>query len=168
MKPAAFGANDNVLKAIEHCARRITTEFPKAIVGAAELLEWAFSRFDLALITRGRKDLQLKKVDHVGFRKYFRLIEVVEKKTSRTFETVIAHAGFSPSKSWVIGDSIQTDINPGIEAGARCIWYAYRHDSYYWQQEHGHTPIGEFFQISDLRDAVHILAKSAGASVRAA
>jgi len=159
--------NDSILQAIEGCARAITTEFPKPIDGARELLEWVYPRFDLALITRGEKSLQLKKLEHAGFRKYFRMIETVERKTSKTFQDVIEHSGFGPIKTWIIGDSIQTDINPGIEAGARCIWYAYRHKTYYWQQEHGHTPVGDFFEISNLREAIGILEKSSDTSVQA-
>ena len=143
--------------------RSVKADFPKPIDGARELLTWAFPRFDLALITRGEKSLQLKKLEHVGFREYFRLIKIVERKTAETFKNVIARSGFSPGKSWVIGDSIQTDINPGIEAGARCIWYTYRHKAYYWQQEHGHTPVGDFVEISNLREAIGILEKSLNA-----
>ena len=123
-------------------------------------MKWAFPQFDLALITRGKKTLQLKKLEHVGFREYFRLVETVERKTAESFKNVIVRLGFSSSNSWVIGDSIQTDINPGIEAGARCIWYAYHHANYSWQQEHGHSPVGEFFEISNLRDAIPLLEQS--------
>lgn len=161
----ADSRNNSVLKAIEVCARAIRTEFPKPIDGAAELLEWVYPRFDLVLITRGEKSLQLKKLEHAGFRKYFSMIETVERKTSKTFQDIIEHSGFSPIKTWIIGDSIQTDINPGIEAGARCIWYAYRHKAYYWQQEYGHTPVGDFFEISNLREAIGILEKSRNATV---
>jgi putative hydrolase of the HAD superfamily len=152
--------DDHILKAIQDCARAITAEFPEPIDGARELLDWVHPRFDLALITRGEKSLQLKKLEHAGFKKYFRMIETVERKTSKTFQGVITSCGFSPGETWIIGDSIQTDINPGIEAGARCIWYAYRHKEYYWQQEHGHTPVGRFFKISNLPEAIGILEKS--------
>src|ERR1700724_1235560 len=53
LKAPGSGKNESVLRAIEDCARVITTEFPKPIDGARELLDWASPRFDLALITRG-------------------------------------------------------------------------------------------------------------------
>lgn len=157
---------DDILKAIQDCAGTITSEFPMPIIGARELLDWVFPRFDLALISRGEESLQLKKLDHVGFRKYFRLIEIVQRKSAKTFQDLINNAGFKPSETWVIGDSIQTDINPGIEAGARCIWYNYQHKFYYWRQEHGHARVGQSLIISDLREAIKILEKAPTASKR--
>ncbi|HZS19179.1 MAG TPA: HAD family hydrolase [Candidatus Udaeobacter sp.] len=160
LRPRDSEGDQSILEAIEDCARQITTEFPKPIDGAKELLDWVFPRFNLALITRGEKPLQLKKLEYVGFKKYFGLIEIVERKTVDILKKAIVDAGANPSRTWLVGDSIQTDINPGIEAGVRCIWYAYHHKAYYWRQEHGHAPIGEFFKILDLRDAIGILEKS--------
>jgi len=157
---AASGSNRAILREIRKCANLIRTDFPKPIDGAEKLLNWAFPRFDLALITRGEKSLQAKKIEDVGFRRYFRLMETVERKTAESFRNVIARLGFVPRNSWVIGDSIQTDINPGIEAGARCIWYAYRHKKYFWKQEHGHSAVGDFFEVSNLREAIPILEQS--------
>jgi len=160
LKPTSSVKNPKILTAIQDCALSITTDLPKPIDGARELLQWSSSRFDLAVVTRGEESFQLRKLEQVGFRGYFNLIEVVKRKTPETFKGVITRTGFRPDGTWVIGDSIQTDINPGIAVGARCLWYAYKHRAYYWQQEHGHAPIGEFLKISDLREAIGILESS--------
>lgn len=142
---------------IESCGNIILDSRPELIEGAKELIEWAFTRFTLVLITRGDAEHQHQKLECTGLSKYFRTIEIVSRKDAETFRRVIENEGYYPSESWIVGDSIKSDINPGIEAGTKCIHYIYRHHSYYWQQEHGQQAIGSFYQAHSLQDVRDIL-----------
>ena len=147
----------DLLESIKACARIIQTDLPKPLPGARELLEWTSSRFRLALITRGERDLQLRKLQNVRFDRFFEVVRVVKRKEAAAFSAVIKEQGFTPDNTWVIGDSIGADINPGLEAGAKCIRYAYNHASYHWDPDSGVEPIGPFFQTSDLNTIIEIL-----------
>ncbi len=59
---------------------------------------------------------------------------------------------YSPEKTWIIGDSIKSDINPGVETGANCFLYVYHHHKYSWLQEYGCTPIGPFYKVKSLAE----------------
>jgi putative hydrolase of the HAD superfamily len=144
---------------IEMYGRQILTNLPEPIEGARELLEWSGQHFSLALITRGTEELQLQKLRHADFTHYFEKITVVSHKNEDTFKSTALDFRITAGETWVIGDSIKTDINPGIKAGMKCIFYQYRHHSYQWIQEYGEKPIGEYFEIQKIKDAISILGK---------
>lgn len=144
---------EDVLHSIQRCGEMIRTVLPEPIEGARELLAWAADHFVLALVTRGEEQLQRRKIDRLGFTRYFQCVKVVEGKDCAALLDVLASTDFENSKTWVVGDSIRSDINPGIEAGLRCILYHYRHDQYQWTQEYGAKAIGAFYLVERL-DAV--------------
>jgi putative hydrolase of the HAD superfamily len=135
----------------------VVNHMPKVLEGAVPLLDWASEHFELALVTRGDKTLQLGKLVAAGLSKYFNFIEIVPTKNAAVFKRVMDETGYPSQKAWVIGDSIKTDINPGTKAGATCIQYEYRHDSYHWRQEHGHTAVGPFYKARTLYQVKNIL-----------
>lgn len=142
---------------IDDAGELIFTQMPELIDGAKELLDWCSSRYDLVLLTRGLIDLQKKKVQFNNLEQYFRLIKVVSEKGAPEFKEIILEAGHSLDDAWIIGDSIKSDINPGLELGIKCILFVYAHHSYYWQQEYGHTPKGYFYSVPRLGDAIKVL-----------
>ncbi len=146
------------IKKINSCGRLIFEEYPKLINGAHELLGWASENFILALLTRGIYELQIEKIKYVGISKYFRCIEVVKDKNRLTVQRLIDSLEMKPADTWVIGDSIKSDINPGIEAGAKCILYLYTHHSYRWEQEYTGTKAkGPFYKATNLIEIKEIL-----------
>lgn len=146
-----------ILKNIKSYGNLIFNSVPQLIEGAEELLTWAVTRYTVVLITRGDLELQKRKLRLTGLSKFFSAMEVVPDKNADTFTKVIRDAGYTPSQSWVIGDSIRTDINPGICAGATCILYAYQHKAYHWRQEHGQPAVGHFYYAKQLSQVMNIL-----------
>lgn len=144
-------------KLIDDAGSLIFVQFPELIDGAKELLEWCSTRFDLLLLTRGLLELQLKKIEHCDIGHYFRTIKVVSEKGPSEFREIIVDAGHTMKDAWIIGDSIKSDINPGLELGVKCILFVYAHHSYYWQQEYGDLPKGYFYSIPKLAEAINII-----------
>lgn len=149
--------SDEIISQIKLCGRIIIEQMPKVIDGANELLEWAAKYFKLALLTRGEENLQLKKLYSTGLVNYFDLIKVVSQKNTGIFRQFLEDTEYSPEDTWVIGDSIKSDINPGIEVGVSCILYVYNHHSYYWKQEYKCQSIGSFYKTHHLLEAKQIL-----------
>jgi putative hydrolase of the HAD superfamily len=141
------------------CAGRIVqTASPALIAGAIELLDGVRNEgMRIALVTRGVDKVQRQKVAVHKLRGHFDKIEVVAREKAGLFSRLIAEAGASPSDCWVIGDSVKSDINPGIEAGANCILYLYSHHSYHWRQKYGVQPRGSFYIARSLYEVLEIL-----------
>jgi len=146
-----------LLKRIRASGDIILTEYPHLITGATDLLQWAARHFQLVLLTRGQEGLQRRKVRHAEIFDYFAKIRVVESKNAETFSSFIEEMDAEADRTWVIGDSIKSDINPGAIAGARCILYVYRHHSYVWSQEHTENAARPHYCAEDLQTARSIL-----------
>lgn len=152
---------DKKTKEIIRIAKQISVEVPQLIDGALELLEWSKRHFRLALVTRGEPNVQMAKIDKHGLVKYFEEnIEIVPRKDENLFAELIASAGYLPSQTIIIGDSLKSEVNPALRIGATAIHYMYSHHSYVWLQEHTEEPLNRnYFQISRLSQAKPILSK---------
>lgn len=69
--------NDSLIEAL---AIKVPTTIPDLIDGALEVLEWTSQRYTLSLLTRGIPEFQLKKIKTLKIDKYFKAVQVVEKK----------------------------------------------------------------------------------------
>ena len=144
--------------AVRRAGAIVQTEFPALIPGAIQLLDGARAEgMKIVLVTRGVDQVQRRKITSHQLRGHFDRVEVVEGKTAALFRRLIAEMHVPPSECWIIGDSVRSDINPGIEAGANCILYLYTHHSYYWRQEYGDAPRGSFYLARTLLEALEIL-----------
>lgn len=151
--------NDETVSQIEIAGDLIQNEIPSLIEGAVELLEWIHKRYKLVLLTRGEKRLQLKKIEYHKIEQYFNKILVVNSKDSKLFKSIISELNVLPEETWIIGDSIKSEINPGTSVGANCIFYFYKHKEYLWKQEYTEIPIGSFYIVEHLPDIIKILSK---------
>lgn len=153
-------ATKDLEEEIGKCGKIIINRMPELIEGARELLAWTYKKFELALLTRGIPELQDRKLTHAKIKQYFTVIKVVPVKRAIEFQELVDELGQNVDSSWIIGDSIKSDINPGLEIGAHCILYEYSHPHYIWQQEYGEIAKGKFFRIRRLFDAKDILRKN--------
>jgi putative hydrolase of the HAD superfamily len=143
---------------IEAAGKIIVNSVPELIPGAVELLDSARALgYLVVLITRGIETVQRAKLAFHDLSKHFEIVKIVSMKSSETFNALINESKVKPSNAWVIGDSVRSDINPAIKAGANGILYLYTHPSYYWQQEYGVEPIGSFRIANSLPQVLHIL-----------
>lgn len=139
------------------CSKIVVNTIPEVVEGAIELLEWACKNFYLVILTRGEKTLQYRKLQETKLIRYFKEVYIVPHKNKQVFQSVLTKTGFKPEKTWIIGDSIKSDINPGLLVGAKCILYNYKHHSYSWLQEHDSEPVGDFYRVDTLIDIRSVL-----------
>jgi len=140
-------------------AKSLRNKFPAPISGAEDLLKWAQTRFTVALLTSGESEVQMGKLGDSKLGSIFHKIKVVPSKGTADFLSLISEMGFSPRNSWVIGSSIPSDINPGIEAGANCVYYTSPHPTRKGAHAKVEEPSVPVFRIHELSDARAILAK---------
>jgi putative hydrolase of the HAD superfamily len=147
-----------VLAAIRLAGSIVREQVPSLIPAAIELVEGARALgYFVVLLTRGVRDVQQRKLHMHNLAAHFEMVEIVAKKDAKTLKRVMDEIGVSGPSCWVIGDSIKSDINPAIEAGANGILYLYTHHAYYWRQEYGVEPLGQFYLAHDLPEVLRIL-----------
>ena len=77
--------------------------------------------FKIAVVTAGERWVQIKRFDDLTMRNLFHDCWVVLRKDKRVFQDFIAKHNVDISRSWMIGDSLKSDILPAIDAGLRAI-----------------------------------------------
>jgi putative hydrolase of the HAD superfamily len=139
-------------------AKKIYMSFPSKLPNAEELLRWCKKYYNLALLTRGVKNLQLQKIVKNDLDKYFseNSIKVVPSKDKDTFLNFIKELNIEKDNCIIIGDSIKSDIIPGLEAGIDVIHYNYTHEHYEWIQDKEETDL-KFISVNDLLQIKEIL-----------
>lgn len=101
-------------------------EFPIELFdGVEKALPILQKRCRLLLLTKGEREAQWSKLDRSGLASYFESIHIVPEKGVEVLRQLIAHHDLDPSRTWVVGDSPRSDINPAIEAGLGAVHIPY-------------------------------------------
>ena len=73
-------------------------------------------------MTKGNITEQSGKVERSGLKEYFTAIEVVAEKDAATYNGVVEKYGLPRERTWMIGNSPKSDINPALEAGLHAVF----------------------------------------------
>jgi putative hydrolase of the HAD superfamily len=94
-----------------------------------ELLSYLSNKYRLCVITNGLSDVQNRRLDKAAIREHFEHIVISEdigfaKPDSKIFEHTLEILGHKNKNSvLMIGDSLKSDIQGGINAGIDTCWY---------------------------------------------
>ena len=92
-------------------------------------METLYGRYRLYLVTNGTTCVQKGRIASAGIAKYFEEIFISEeigydKPSARFFEYCFSRIpDFSRDRAVIVGDSLTSDIQGGINAGIRTIWF---------------------------------------------
>jgi putative hydrolase of the HAD superfamily len=103
-------------------AERILERPMEVIEGVPETLEYLAPRHDLTLFTKGHQDEQRIKIERSGLSRFFAHTAIVKEKDAAAYRTLAAERGFDPKRSWMVGNSPKSDINPALEAGWNAVY----------------------------------------------
>jgi putative hydrolase of the HAD superfamily len=77
---------------------------------------------DLYLYTGGDEEIQYRKIQKMGLETFFGdRIFIRQHKTTETLESILNKGKFNRSRTWMIGNSIRTDVVPALETGINAI-----------------------------------------------
>jgi len=95
------------------------------------LLELA-RRHTLMMLTKGQRDEQMSKLERSGLLPLFSRIETPHEKDTDAYLRLIRDAELHPERTWMIGNSPRSDINPAVRAGLRAVFIRHTHT---WELE---------------------------------
>jgi len=126
----------------------------EVIPGVEETLEYLSLRHDLTLFTKGNPEEQKLKLDRSGLGIYFGHTAIVKEKDAPTYSALIAERRLDRQRTWMIGNSPKSDINPALAAGINAVFVPHEHT---WRLEHEEVPEGNgrllrIERFSDLRE----------------
>lgn len=116
--------------------------------GVQETLSYLAPRHQLVLLTKGDPEEQQLKLENSGLAIHFTSVLIVAEKDQTTYRQLISEMSLEPARTWMIGNSPRSDINPALAAGLNAVFIPHPHT---WQleiQELQHTGPGQFLQLS--------------------
>lgn len=122
--------------------------------GVSQTLEYLRGRYPLFLVTKGVVNEQSGKVERSGVSRYFQEVFVIPDKTPDHYRELISKLNVTPGKSWMIGNSPRSDINPPAEIGMGTVLVKKERA---WDFEE--VPLkhnGRFHEITDFRQLKEI------------
>jgi putative hydrolase of the HAD superfamily len=121
------------IKRVRSFARSIAEQEIELLPSVAETLADLATRHRLILMTKGNQAEQADKLSRSGLAQHFSAVEIVAEKDPATYREVIARHELTPHTSWMIGNSIKSDINPALAAGLHAV-FLFHKDT--WVLEH--------------------------------
>ena len=123
------------------------------IPGAADVVARLSSVMPLFLATKGDLEVQSKRLEDSGLKEYFQKIYIVPDKTHQEYAEIAEKNHLDPGLSWVIGNSMKGDINPGLRSGFNCI-HVYHSNTWDFEDE---QPVGEFYSVKEIAEVPAII-----------
>jgi putative hydrolase of the HAD superfamily len=115
---------------IEHVmnlGRRIVQVELQLLPDVAETIDYLAGRHRLLLLTKGEREEQRLKVQRSGLQEHFAQVVVVREKDVAVYRDLVRDQAIDPGRSWMIGNSPRSDINPALEAGLRAVYIPHPH-----------------------------------------
>ena len=115
------------LRTVMSFAERILECPMEVIAGVEQTLADLAPRHDLTLFTKGHIEEQKLKVDRSGLGKFFAHTAIVKEKDVAAYRQLVAERGMDPSRTWMVGNSPKSDVNPAIAAGLGAVFIPHAH-----------------------------------------
>lgn len=110
------------LETVKRFAYEILEKPVELIEGVAETVSQLAERHELTLFTKGDPEEQRMKIDASGLVQYFQHTAIVKEKNEAAYRGLAAEHGFDIARTWMIGNSPKSDINPALAAGLRAVF----------------------------------------------
>jgi putative hydrolase of the HAD superfamily len=91
-------------------------------------------RHRLFMVTKGNITEQIGKLERSELKLHFTAVEVLSEKDAAAYRGLVEKYGLVHDKSWMIGNSPSSDINPALEAGLHAVFVPHHNT---WELERG-------------------------------
>jgi putative hydrolase of the HAD superfamily len=122
LRLAERAVDEHDLKRVAAFAHQILLQEVELMEGVAETLPFLAEKHELTLFTKGDPAEQNRKIDMSGLRPLFAHCQVVKEKNRSAYEELARVRGFDLDRTWMIGNSPKSDINPALDAGLRAVF----------------------------------------------
>jgi putative hydrolase of the HAD superfamily len=114
--------SDADLEAVQAFAHAILEQPVQLLEGVEETIAQLSARHELTLFTKGDADEQRLKIDRSGLCRYFEHTAIVKEKNEPAYRRLVQERGFDAEKTWMIGNSPKSDINPALAVGMHAVF----------------------------------------------
>jgi putative hydrolase of the HAD superfamily len=90
--------------------------------GVADTLAYLHRKHHLILVTKGALTEQSGKLERSGLKEFFAAVEIVPEKDKALYSSIISRYDLPDDRTWMIGNSPKSDINPALAAGISAVF----------------------------------------------
>ena len=145
--------NPTIKKKIEDIGWQVFRQIPELVDGVYQVLDILSQKYFLILATLGDPQVQEKKLELTGLKKYFSAIYVLRCKSVDEYQGILAEHNLNKKDTWIVGNSVRSDLNPGLKLGMNCILIPYL--SWKFEEE---EPVSEnYLQVDSLKEVLNYL-----------
>ena len=106
-------------------------------------------KYCLLLITKGDLIDQETKIARSGLADYFKGVEIVSDKNSKTYEKILSRHDIAASRFIMIGNSMRSDIVPVVQIGGHAVHIPY-YTTWDHEQKHPYIDPKNFIQLKHI------------------
>ncbi len=125
------------LQAVQDFAHAIVDKPVQLLDGVEETIAQLSGRHELTIFTKGDADEQRLKIDRSDLGRYFAHTAIVKEKNESAYRELARERAFDVDKTWMIGNSPKSDINPALAAGLHAVFVPHPRT---WSLEHEAVP----------------------------
>jgi len=104
---------------VERIGTRLLARHCELLPGVEATLTELARRHRLLLFTKGQPSEQIAKLERAGLRALFIRVGIPLEKDETAYSLLLAQAELDPARTFMIGNSPRSDINPALRAGLR-------------------------------------------------
>ena len=134
------------LERVMRFAEAILEQPVEVIEGVPETLEYLSRRHDLTLFTKGDPEEQKLKLDRSGLAIFFGHTAIVKEKNAAAYRALVSERRLVHERTWMIGNSPKSDINPALDAGLNAVFVPHAH-TWTLEREEMRTGPGKFVKL---------------------
>jgi putative hydrolase of the HAD superfamily len=120
-RKAEIKINREIEKKVAEIGWKVFSQVPEKVEGVEDVLNYLKNRYSMLLATLGDPEIQHKKIFYSGLRPYFSSVYVLNQKSVEEYSKIIQEHNLKKKKTWLIGNSVRSDLNPGLKLGLNCI-----------------------------------------------
>jgi putative hydrolase of the HAD superfamily len=109
-------------RTIHGFAHTIAEQPVQLLSNVKETLQYLAEAHELILVTKGDFQEQTRKIEGSGLKRYFVHVEVVPEKDSEVYRGLVRRHGLASQRTWMVGNSPKSDINPALRAGLNAVF----------------------------------------------
>jgi putative hydrolase of the HAD superfamily len=119
---------------VERIGTQLIERHCALLPGVEETVPELAARHRLILFTKGQRDEQMHKLERSGLAPYFSRVETPREKDPDSYRRLVVDVGLDRERTFMIGNSPRSDINPALRAGLRAAIYIPHENT--WDLEH--------------------------------
>src|SRR6266852_5613948 len=117
----------DVIEHVVQLGERIATQPMQLLPDVVETVRYLAGRHDLMLLTKGHPEEQRLKIERSGLESRFTATAVVHEKAVDTYRAIVQERQLDLARTWMIGNSPRSDINPALAAGLNAVFIPHEH-----------------------------------------